>query len=324
MLRREALAIGPKMIAGALHDQLADLGARLIVETLTRLPLPATPQPVEGVTYAAKISPAEAQIDWSRDAVQLERQIRAFAPVPGAWCLLPDGARLKLLGADVMRGSGVPGTVLDDQADDCHGRRGAAPHPAAEGRQETHVGRGFPAWPEIGRRNQAGMIRFRLTLEYDGGPFVGWQRQENGLSVQLALENAIRATVQEDCLVYGAGRTDAGVHALAQVAHVDIAKPIEPDRLMAAINFHVRPNPVVVTDCSIVTDDFHARFSAMGRAYLYRLVNRRAPLAIDRGHAWFVQRAARYRCHACGGTTPRRPSRLHNVPGLRLPGANRR
>lgn len=132
------------------------------------------------------------------------------------------------------------------------------------------------------------MTRFRLTLEYDGGPFVGWQRQENGLSIQQALEEAVFATVQEQCLVYGAGRTDAGVHALGQVAHVDIAKPIEPQRLMAAINFHVRPQPIAVTACSLAADDFHARFSAIGRAYLYRLVNRRAPLAIDRNHAWLV------------------------------------
>jgi methionyl-tRNA formyltransferase len=113
MLRREAVPIGPRMTAGELHDQLAALGARLIVETLAA-PLPtAMPQPAEGVTYAAKISPAEAQIDWSQDAAQLERQIRAFAPVPGAWCLLPDGARLKLLAAEVVQGDGVPGTALD-------------------------------------------------------------------------------------------------------------------------------------------------------------------------------------------------------------------
>jgi tRNA pseudouridine38-40 synthase len=133
------------------------------------------------------------------------------------------------------------------------------------------------------------VTRYRLTLEYDGGPFVGWQRQENGLSVQQAIEDAVRATVQEDVLVYGAGRTDAGVHALGQVAHVDIAKEIDPQRLMAAINFHVRPHPVSVIECSIAVGDFHARFSAVGRAYLYRIVNRRAPLAIDRGHAWLVR-----------------------------------
>lgn len=132
------------------------------------------------------------------------------------------------------------------------------------------------------------MTRFRLTLEYDGGPFVGWQRQENGPSIQQALEEAVLATVQEECVVYGAGRTDAGVHALGQVAHVDIAKAIEPQRLMAAINFHVKPQPIAVTACEIADDEFHARFSATGRAYLYRIVNRRAPLVIDRGHAWLL------------------------------------
>lgn len=114
MLMREALAIGPAMTAGQLHDALAVLGARMIVASLAALPLPATAQPAEGVTYAAKISPAEAQIDWSQDAVQLERQIRAFAPVPGAWCLAPDGTRLKLLAADIVKGSGAPGMLLDD------------------------------------------------------------------------------------------------------------------------------------------------------------------------------------------------------------------
>ncbi|MBK8159482.1 MAG: methionyl-tRNA formyltransferase [Rhodospirillaceae bacterium] len=114
MLTWEKLPIVPKMNAGELHDALAALGARLIVETLAAPLPPAVPQPSEGVTYAAKISPAEAQIDWSKDAAQLERQIRAFAPVPGAWCLMPDGARLKLLAADVVSGGGAPGTALDD------------------------------------------------------------------------------------------------------------------------------------------------------------------------------------------------------------------
>jgi tRNA pseudouridine38-40 synthase len=132
------------------------------------------------------------------------------------------------------------------------------------------------------------MTRFKLTIEYDGGPFVGWQRQDNGLSIQQVLEEAVLATVQETTMVYGAGRTDAGVHALGQVAHVDIEKAIEPARLMAALNFHMKPNPVAVIACEIAADDFHARFSATGRAYLYRIVNRRAPLVIDRGHAWHL------------------------------------
>jgi methionyl-tRNA formyltransferase len=115
MLVKESLPIGPEMNAGALHDALADLGARLIVQTLAAPLLQAVPQPAEGVTYAAKISPAEAQIDWSKPAAEIERQIRAFAPVPGAWCLMEDGARLKVLAADIAGKSGTPGMALDDQ-----------------------------------------------------------------------------------------------------------------------------------------------------------------------------------------------------------------
>ena len=114
MLCRESLPIGPDMNAGALHDALAELGARLIVKVLSA-PLPAAvPQPADGVTYAAKISPAEAQIDWSKSAQDLERQVRAFAPVPGAWCLMTDGARLKILAAQVAPRTGAAGIALDD------------------------------------------------------------------------------------------------------------------------------------------------------------------------------------------------------------------
>lgn len=114
MLKRAAVKIGHHMNAGQLHDALASLGAELILETLRELPLPATPQPEEGVTYAAKISPAEAKLDWKASATLLERAVRAFAPVPGAWCLLPDGQRLKVLEAEMVPGSGVPGALLDD------------------------------------------------------------------------------------------------------------------------------------------------------------------------------------------------------------------
>ena len=133
------------------------------------------------------------------------------------------------------------------------------------------------------------MTRFKLTIEYDGGPFVGWQRQDNGPSIQQALEEAISRTTGESVEVQGAGRTDAGVHALGQVAHVDVEKEIAPERLRDALNFHLRPAPIAVLAAEIAPPDFHARFSATGRAYLYRIVNRRAPLTTDRGHAWLVQ-----------------------------------
>jgi len=114
MLVKESLKIGPDMNAGALHDALAAQGARLIIAALAA-PLPqAAPQPVDGVTYAAKISPAEAEIDWTKSAADIERQVRAFAPVPGAWCVMSDGARLKVLAAEVVGKSGTPGLALDD------------------------------------------------------------------------------------------------------------------------------------------------------------------------------------------------------------------
>jgi len=132
------------------------------------------------------------------------------------------------------------------------------------------------------------MPRYRITVEYDGAPFVGWQRQDNGPSVQGALEEAIRRFAQEDVHVQGAGRTDSGVHALAQVAHFDLAREHVPDTVRDALNFHLKPNPVAVIEAAVAAPDFHARFSAKGRSYLYRIVNRRAPLALERGHAWHI------------------------------------
>ncbi|MGJ3260120.1 MAG: tRNA pseudouridine(38-40) synthase TruA [Rhodospirillales bacterium] len=131
------------------------------------------------------------------------------------------------------------------------------------------------------------MPRFKLTLEYAGSPFQGWQRQDNGPSVQETLENAVFALTGEHALVQGAGRTDSGVHALAQVAHVDISRDFPADTVRDALNHHVRPHPVSVLAAEAVTDDFHARFSATGRAYLYRVLNRRAPPALDEGRVWW-------------------------------------
>jgi tRNA pseudouridine38-40 synthase len=132
------------------------------------------------------------------------------------------------------------------------------------------------------------VTRFKLTIEYDGGGFVGWQRQENGPSIQQSLEEAVRCITGEAVLVQGAGRTDAGVHALGQVAHVDVEKAIGPEKLKDAINHHLKPAPIAVLSSAVAPEDFHARFSATGRAYLYRIVNRRAPLTVDRGRAWLV------------------------------------
>lgn len=132
------------------------------------------------------------------------------------------------------------------------------------------------------------MPRYKLTLEYDGGPFRGWQRQADGPTVQEALERAVVAFCGEAVRVVGAGRTDAGVHATGQVAHLDLQRTAEVDVLRNALNHHLRPAPIVVLEASPASDDFHARFSAQARHYRYRIVNRRAPLTLDAGRAWFV------------------------------------
>lgn len=133
-------------------------------------------------------------------------------------------------------------------------------------------------------------MRYRLTLEYDGGPFAGWQRQENGPSVQAALEEALFRLSGEQVTVTGAGRTDAGVHALGQVAHFALAKSFPPEKIRDALNYHLRPNPVTVLDAVVAPQEFHARFSATSRLYLYRILNRRAPPIIERGRVWHVAR----------------------------------
>ena len=132
------------------------------------------------------------------------------------------------------------------------------------------------------------MPRYKLTIEYDGGPFVGWQIQDNGPSVQGVLAAAVEAFCGEKVSVQGAGRTDAGVHALAQVGHVDLAKDWDGDTVRDALNAHLRPHPVAVIAAERVDDSFDARFSAIRRHYLYRIINRRADLTFERGRAWRI------------------------------------
>ena len=134
------------------------------------------------------------------------------------------------------------------------------------------------------------MPRYKLIIEYDGTPYCGWQYQDNGPSVQGALENAVKAMTGDNVRVNGAGRTDAGVHALGQVAHFDRAKDRDTDTVRDALNAHLRPQPVAVLAAEKVADDFSARFSAVKRHYLYRIVNRRGELALDRDRVWRIAR----------------------------------
>jgi len=135
------------------------------------------------------------------------------------------------------------------------------------------------------------MTRFALTLEFDGGPYMGLQRQAHGPSVQQAVEEAVLSVTEETVTLHAAGRTDAGVHARAMRVHVDVAKAMTPFRLMEALNARLRlaGEAIAVLDCAEQPDDWHARFSCIGRRYLYRIVNRRAPLTLDLGRAWNVK-----------------------------------
>jgi tRNA pseudouridine38-40 synthase len=135
------------------------------------------------------------------------------------------------------------------------------------------------------------VTRFRLTVEYDGRPFMGWQRQTHGPSVQQCIEEAAHAISGEAITAYAAGRTDAGVHARAMTAHFDMVRAITPFRLMEALNARLRPAPIAVLACVPVADDWHARFSCLGRRYIYRIIDRRAPLTIEAGFAWRVPAA---------------------------------
>lgn len=132
------------------------------------------------------------------------------------------------------------------------------------------------------------MSRFKLTIEYDGGPFQGWQRQDHAETVQGAIEKAAERLNGSPTLVYGSGRTDSGVHALAQIAHVDFDKTLRADQVRDALNFHLGQHPISILSAEEVDDEFHARFDAVERRYLYRVVDRRPRLALDRGRVWRI------------------------------------
>jgi tRNA pseudouridine38-40 synthase len=131
-------------------------------------------------------------------------------------------------------------------------------------------------------------MRYKLTLEYDGGPYMGWQWQDHGPSVQGAVEAAVAKLDGGAREVYGSGRTDSGVHALAQVAHVDLVKNLRADKVRDAINFHLGEHPISILDAQVVDDEFHARFDARERRYLFRILDRRPRLALNRGRVWRV------------------------------------
>ncbi|MEY4782246.1 MAG: hypothetical protein RIR41_181 [Pseudomonadota bacterium] len=135
------------------------------------------------------------------------------------------------------------------------------------------------------------MSRYKLTIEYDGARYAGWQRQDNARTVQQALEEAALALNGEPTVVTGAGRTDSGVHALGQVAHIDLAKPLTAGKVRDALNAHLRPHPIAILESEDAAPEFHARFDATGRSYIYRIISRRADLTLDKHRAWRVAAA---------------------------------
>ena len=132
------------------------------------------------------------------------------------------------------------------------------------------------------------MAKYKIIIEYDGTDFVGWQKQENGPSIQSSIEDAIKKLTSETVSVFGAGRTDSGVHAKGQVAHFEFSKNISLDNIRDGINQHLRPLPIAILDVKEVNDDFHARFSAKLRTYEYLIINRRAPLTFNKNLAWGI------------------------------------
>ena len=293
----ERLAITDAMTAADLHDALARLGADLMVRAmgaLERGKLQLTKQSEEGVTYAAKIDKAEARIDWNRPAREVLRHIHGLSPFPGAWCEMPiegEPVRVKILRCALAERRGRAGRLARRSSHDCLRRRRNPDSRTAARRQGADEGGGISARHAAEAAAAASLMpRYKLIIEYDGAPFCGWQIQDNGPSVQGALEDAVKAICGEQVRVHGAGRTDAGVHALAQVAHCDIAKHFVPGRFRDGLNAHLRPHPIGVLSADIVPDTFEARFSAKKRHYLYRITNRRANLALDIGRAWRLPR----------------------------------
>ena len=323
----ERIAITDAMTASDLHDALARLGGDLMVRAIGALErgrLQLTKQSERGVTYAAKIEKAEARIDWNRPAREVLRHIHGLSPFPGAWCEMPiegQPVRVKILRCAMADGAGAAGELLDDRlAVACKDgalrilelqRAGKAPMKAGD------FLRGTPLKPP---HAASLMPRYKLTIEYDGAPFCGWQIQDNGPSVQGALEDAVKAICGEQVRVHGAGRTDAGVHALGQVAHCDIAKHFVPGRFRDGLNAHLRPHPIGVLSADIVPDTFEARFSAKRRHYRYRISNRRANLALDIGRAWRLPRPLDTDAMHVAAQRAGRQARLHHLSRHRMPG----
>ena len=297
--------IAPDDTAGSLHDRLANMTAACLGTVIDNLPdslATPIPQAEDGIIYAAKISPADAEIDWQKPAKWLDYHIRAFSPVPergasgrtgrlrlsaGHPAPIPDGT--PNLPAGCFLGKSAEGAMLIRCGDAAFAvtkvqPAGKKPMSADAFLNGCNLVVGAPLARLSDRRSDetAGSI----TIEYDGGPFVGWQRQDNGLSVQGAIEGAAAAFVNSPVAVSGAGRTDAGVHATGQAAHLDVPVRFSANRVQEALNAHLANLPITICTAQDVAANFHARFDAIGRRYLYRILPQRQRPALDRGRVW--------------------------------------
>ena len=293
----ERLAISDTMTAADLHDALAPLGADLMVRAMGGLERGGLQ-----LTQAKRAGRHLRRQDREgRGADRLEqagaRSAAAHSRAVAVSRRLVRGCARRRSGAHqnpalrAGQGRGRAGRRARRASDDRLRRRRDQNSRTAARRQGADESRGLSARHAVKTAGAARLMpRYKLIIEYDGSPFSGWQIQDNAPTVQGALETAVKAICGEQVRVHGAGRTDAGVHALGQVAHCDIEKPFPPGRLRDGLNAHLRPHPIGVLSAEIVADDFEARFSAIKRHYRYRITNHRANLALDIGRTWRVPR----------------------------------
>ena len=328
VLASRSVPISDRSTAASLHDELAEVAAGMVVAAVDDLA--AGPRAAGAAAGCGRHlcrqdreGGGPARLDAAgrkRSSASCARSIPGPAAGPSSASSDPRAGRPG--GASRSRPR-MPGEVLDERLTVACGDGGAGAHRGAAAGRPADAGRSVPARLRRACRHAAGpaMPRYKLTLEYDGGA-VSRLAAPDGPAVGAAGAGGgrPRPSAARRCTVQAAGRTDAGVHALGQVAHLDLAREVALETLRNALNHHLRPRPVVVLEAAEVAADFHARFSARARHYRYLIVNRPAPLALERGHAWFVPGRLDAEVMHEAGLAPARPARLQQLSRRALPG----
>ena len=300
ILASKPISLPIRVTAGEASALLAAEGAELMAGTLERLAVGKAspiPQPSAGACYAKKLRKDDGRLDWRRTAHELDYLVRGLSPSPGAYIVWGE-EQFKVLEAvpidgpfsAVAEAPAKPGTLLGPDFSVACGEGALRIVRIQRAGARTDRRCAVPARRALGRRYYFLMPRYKLIIEYDGRGFVGWQRQENGLSIQQSLEAAVERFSGQRVTIRAAGRTDAGVHALGQTAHLDLDKAWRCAVVRDALNFHLRPATTSVLSVARVQPQFDARRCAVERVYRYRIVNRNVPLALDYGRAWWVSR----------------------------------